>query len=429
MVWVEVLILGEIKGLNSGAGMIAFGAFIIIVILYFISLFSEEKTVLWVTIIFSTIPLLAGLYYYQNIQDIIEKVTSLSKITMFGISVGDMYGDINFNWKTGFSLTLLSGGVSLFVSFVLLMIADEKPQNLKKNISNNPKNSDYPKLIQQSNISTVSNFNNEPYIQKLKELYELNQNGVISSDIYEEEKSKILGLQKENKTKFDELEKEELLQQKSTVKLSPQNINRPSYISKPIPQKNNTDPNIVFVIVACLLLIGFAVYSFASNKNSGKNNISETKTDKIDSLKSQSKIFTKKERKKEFSDINSASFNVQIIDENSSIQKEYYGCGRYLSKNKSDYDNNKYLVLGSYTAENHQDFIDIQIDGIDEKLFFENHYEKVYNYENDSFSCQILYINEDFDGNEVTKITGKIFIRNKITGKKYTSNIYGIAGC
>lgn len=272
MVWIEVPVLGEVKGLNNGAGIIIFGAFFIGVVLYFISLFSDERGIYWGAIIFSAITLLAGFYYYQNVQTIVEKLTSLSNISVFGVPVGNVYDKINISWKSGFGLSMFMGGISVFISFVLLLIDEEKPQSKIVNSSNNQQNTSYSIPIQKTKTNPISNFDNQPYIEKLKELFELNQNGVISNEIYEQERAKILEQQKVDKSKFEEQEKSQSLKQKSDlpnpiIEQNPQNKNRPSYISKPLPQKKTTDPNIIFVIVTCLLLVGFAVYSLSSNKS------------------------------------------------------------------------------------------------------------------------------------------------------------------
>ena len=280
MVWINIPVVGEIKGISNPAGIIALAGFIFCTILYFISLMSEERSIYWFLLILSTIPLISGFYYYQNIQSVVEQLTNLSKISIFGMSVGDYYDASNvIEWKNGFRITMLSGGINLFFAFVLLVNDDSKQQSkavsrtLVSNQSQTP-----------LKLEAVSNFDNEPYIQKLKELFELNKAGVIPNNIYEDEKRKIIEQQKIDKIKFEEQTKEEITEQNSKTS------DRLSYISKPIPQKKTIDPNVVFVIVVCLLLIGFAVYSLTFNKKKPQSDeLAKINNDSIGLVNSENK--------------------------------------------------------------------------------------------------------------------------------------------
>lgn len=262
MVWINIPVVGEIKGISNPSGIIALGGFIFCALLYFISLMSEERGIYWFLLILSTVPLISGFYYYQNIQTVIEQLTNLSKISIFGMSVGDYYDASNvIEWKNGFRITMLSGGINLFFAFVLIVSEDPKQQS--KTISRTLVSNQSQTTLK---LEAVSNFDNEPYIQKLKELFELNNAGVIPNNLYEDEKQKITEQQKIDKIKFDEQIKEEITKQ------NPKVSDRRSYIFKPTPHKKTIDPNVVFVVVACLLLIGFATYSLTSNKNKSQNN-------------------------------------------------------------------------------------------------------------------------------------------------------------
>ena len=276
VIWINIPVVGEVKGISNPAGIIALGGFIFCAILYFISLMSEERGINWFLLILSIIPLISGFYYYQNVQTVIEQMSALSKISVFGMSVGDYYDSSKvIEWKNGFQITILSGGVNLFVAFVLLVTDDTKEASKIKNNTSVSNQYQAPLKLEKK---SVSNFDNEAYIQKLKELFELHNRSAIPNDIYEEEKQKIIQQQKIDKIKFEEQAEEEFSKQKVYTPTiltdqNPKRKNRPSYIPKPIPHKKTVDPNVVFVIVTCLFLIGLTVYSLGFNKNKSQNNI------------------------------------------------------------------------------------------------------------------------------------------------------------
>ena len=302
MVWINVPIVGEVKGISNPTGIIALGGFIFCVILYCISLMSEERGIYWFLLILSVIPLISGFYYYQNIQEVVQQLTTLSKISVFGISAGDYYDASKvIEWKNGFQITILSGGINLFVAFVLLVTDDTKETSKTINRTSISNQYQTPLKLEQK---SVSNFDNEPYIQKLKELFELYNTGVIPNDIYEDEKQKIIQQQKAHKIKFENQAKDEFSKQKSDTSTiiteeNPKYKDRPSYISRPIPQKKTIDSNLVFVIVACLLLIGFAVYSITSNENkSQRNELSQVSNDSIGLANNEKSISIESDSKK-----------------------------------------------------------------------------------------------------------------------------------
>jgi|GEM_PF-2734911 len=312
MVWINVPVVGEIKGVSNPAGIIALGGFIFCAILYFISYVSEERGVYWTLLFLSAIPLVSGFYYYQNIQKVVEQLTALSQISIFGVSAGDYY-DVSkvIEWRNGFQITMVAGGISLFLAIVLLLSDDTKVnvQPNKQSVSNQSQ----PPL---ESKKIVSNFDNEPYIQKLKELFELNNKGVLPNDIFEDEKHKILEQQKADKIKFEEAYRELLT---DSLPKTPRDPNRPSYISKPIPQKKTIDPNVVFIIAVCLLLIGFAVYSLAFNKNKPQNNeLSKINNDSIGLVNSENKTVKSDSEQ---------TINFPIYTYNKLIDKSYYEDG------------------------------------------------------------------------------------------------------
>src|SRR5690606_22064388 len=124
---------------------------------------------------------------------------------------------------------------------------------------------------------------------------------------------------------------------------------------------------IIFVIVACLLLVGFAVYSLSSNKGN-KSNHSENNIEQKDSSKVATNNKAEKKQKNKFKEMKPTSLNIQIIEVNSPIWKKYDGCSFAFSKSEKDYKKRKFLALGSLFGSD-EDVIDLKINGKNEELF------------------------------------------------------------
>lgn len=118
MIWINVPFLGDVRGIGTGPGMTMFFLFAVNIVLYTISLTDEKRNFSIATLIISVLTFCSVMYYYISIQSILNSMEQISQTSMFGMSLDGIYDEVNFEFKIGYTVSLISTLISMVFSFL-----------------------------------------------------------------------------------------------------------------------------------------------------------------------------------------------------------------------------------------------------------------------------------------------------------------------